>query len=287
MIRTTETTTTYYQRPVTTALSLLDTLETTAARFGIDPPVRVRGVDAVLAAEPRPEDVLRDAAGESLTTTDAAAWLEDTVARYQRAQIVEQITRQLSGHRDRLGRVRATEALAIIAPDLSKHAATLIKKMTKAAADLPTDHPLDAEAVLDAGAGTQRTVVAEGLADLAALAGLYETTAPPPGITPRLASVLPVVNVPDVPVERIERLTRRTLNPHPERDAIRQLARDLDERGIDAALIGVMRGDYAGITLEWSPSIADHAARTQRATRANTQQSVESPTHADRLTALA
>lgn len=269
-------TTRHFRRPTTTATSLLQTIESVAARFGIESPVRIHGVTEALTAEPSPADVLRAAAAASVDAVDAAAWLDDTVERFTRAQAAEAIRNGLRGHRDNIARARAPQLLEALAPQLKKRAAATIAGMTKAAQALPAGAAaLEAEAVIAADAATERGAVIAALGDLGALASVHEAGVPQPGVPAALHTVLPVVDLPQTQTEQITRLHRETVNPSEERDAVRALANDLERNGTDVALINVARGEHPGVTLAWAPTATEVQARSDRARTAFTQRVVD------------
>lgn len=256
----------YFARPITTSHNLLDTFEQIAARFGIDSPTHTATVDDVLAAEPTPVDVIRAAAAASIDTTDAAELLDDTITRYTRAVAVEAIRSGLKGHRENITRSRAPRLLEAITPDLDKRAASTITAMGKAAAVLPAGvDALDAEAVIVADVAAERQTVIAALTDLAALSSVHESSRPDDAVPPTLHLVLPVVDLPTVAVERVNMLHRATLNPNNQREAVRRLARDLEDHGPDIALVNIARGDYDGVTLSWAATRAEVRARSNRA----------------------
>lgn len=270
--------TNHYVRPTTTVHNLLRTIEAVAARFGVESPVTVRTVDDTLAAEPTPVAVLREAADAAMTTDDTDTWLSETVKKYQRAETVEQIRQKMGGHRAQITHARAPQLLEALAPQLRKRAASIITTMSKAAAKLPEGSlALDAEAVIAKDVAAERTTVIGALRDLGALAGVHESGTLGAGVPPKLHALLPVLDLPEVEVERITRLHRVTANPNEARDAVRALAKDAEKHGPDIALINVARGEYAGVTLRWAATAEELRATGDRARIAFTQQVVDAP----------
>lgn len=258
--------TTHFKRPSTTKLSVLSVIETTARRFGIESPAAVSEVDQALAAEPTVNDTLAAAVADSLGAEDADKWLDQAVSKIARAQAVEALKSTMVGRREMLAAKRAPQAREDISEDVAKVATTAIKKLTTAAQKLPAGTlALDAEAVIAANAATERTDAIAALSDLGALSGIYETTAPPAGVSPHLGAALPVLDLPEVEVELTNGMSTAALNPCPQRDALRQLSRDADKGGTDQVVIDVARGAYPGVTLAWAPTAAAVRERVERA----------------------
>ncbi|OLT25165.1 hypothetical protein BJF82_05170 [Kytococcus sp. CUA-901] len=188
----------------------------------------------------------------------------------------EAIRTCLAGHRDAIAQGRAPQLLAGITPHLKRKAASTVTTLGKAAAALP-DGPLalDAEAVIAADAATERTTATACLADLGVLTSVRVTPTPPPGVPPVIAAMLRVLDVPAVKVENITRLDRKTTNPDPKRQSVRDLADYAEAHGLDLAQVAVARSEFDGLVLSWAETAGEAAERAERARVAFTERVVD------------
>lgn len=244
---------------------------------GLEPPNRATDLRQLLADEPRPDDLAIQLATEALTVDNLEEWTEAAIERIRRAQAVETLHRAVIG----LGagaakRNRATLVRDAVA-DLSKPFAAAVKQLTTAAHRLPaTNQPLDIEAVVETDTTAERRQAQQALAVMAAV-GSVHTMPPAPALAPRTRDALTVVDVPEVPLAQVDRLSRQVLNPDATRDHVRRFLKHAEKHGIDRALIGVARGEYGpDVVLSLAADGAELRARIERATRAASGQVIDS-----------
>lgn len=255
----------YYAPTVPTDLNALHRHDAAYRLAGLEPPTRGDAITALLAAEPTADALARELAEGLVTGGDAERWVEDALARVQRAAAADALKRAVSRHAESTIRLHAdrltADATAAVAPAFAR----TVKALTRAAAKLPTrGHPLDVQAVVDVDATKEMKAAQQALAELAVFAGLHgmNTAADLP---PAVVRLLPVVAVPEVPVEPVNRLTGQPVNTDAQRDTVRAFIRAADREGADRALIGVARGEYPGVVLHLAADRAELRANTRRA----------------------
>ncbi len=268
-----------YFRPVmSTDGKAVDNLEAACAELGITAPTRARDITAALDG-PSVEGVAARCAAEAVTAADPGAWLR-TARKAVQAAMVDDALR-------RAWRVKATDrhaqrrlhadALAAVAPELTALAGTTIGTLSAAAAQLPADNPLDAEAVLDHGADPlARRQAAESLRVLGLLAQCLRTANQGAGLPRELALVAPVLDVDDVGPERVDLAFHAPLHdPDPARESVKGFVRALEEQATDEVLIRVARGEFASVRMEFTTSHEEAAARIARVDLALTKRASE------------
>lgn len=253
---------------------LPQTLARAYAVAGLPAPTIADEARALVEAEPTAREVAEAVAVASLDpNADPAEWLEDSLARIQRAQAADALRTAMNGYaeaalRRHAGRLTA-EAVEALKPTFAKVA----KRLTTAAEKLPAD-PFDLGAVIATDSTAAMKEAAAALVDLAGLASLHK---PRPGsLGPEIAALASVVRFPEVPQAEHNRMTGTPDSPaHPQRDAVRVLDRDTRAHGLDRVLVDVARGQYDGVTLAYADSPADVEQNLERARIALTSRGVD------------
>lgn len=265
----------YSPRPGAGKIDMLRRI-TDACRHGnVEPPTLHGEVSAVLDAEATADTVALTIAVEAVDADDAAAFVDDAVARMTRAVAVDAVRRGLVTGNDRVLRQVGGRTRQVAVDRLAPVVAATLEALAGAARKLP-DEPLDLDAVVATDATKPWKAAQAALADLAAYRPVYDL-GDVGSLGPKLASILPFVEVAAVELEEVDRMSSRSLSaPSAERDGIRAFHRALDELGCDEGLVRAARGEYAGVSLAWADSSAEVTARAERADRALSRRRVDS-----------
>lgn len=262
-------------------LFALDRLDDAYRLAGVEPPTRGNPALELVHGLPSLDEQRVRVAREALTAADPHAWLEDALATLARAAAVD-------GLREALARELAAVTAETL-PELRERAATdlapaftrTVKALAKAAKALPAGHaPLDLAAVVEADATRQMKAARAALSDLAVYASLVE---PPTGagdaatVAPRILPLFTVVDVEDVPVMEVG--PGATTERAPSRGGVRKFCGDAMRHGLDRALIGVARDEYAGVRFALASSNEEAWARVERAKVAHEQVFVRNRPH--------
>jgi hypothetical protein len=257
-------------------------IEAAYVAAGLTPPARRSAVDVALDAEPAPDDLARDLAAEALQVTDgdAAGWLEDALDRMQRTHAAHTLRLALAKwtpNAVRDARVDLTRgALDELAPAFTRAVDTL----TKAAQELPTPDPFDMAAIIATDATRAAREAGQALTLLGRLADVHGTVQAAQ-VGPNTAALLPVVTLPAVTVEDVDRLSRSPLDStdpdRTHRTAVRRLIDHATRHGCDRALVDVARGAYGeAVRLELAATPAELDDRLERAETAMNRRVVDS-----------
>lgn len=256
----------HYRPTIATHLNTVDRINNAYRAGGLESPSRASDLEKLLDAEPTADDVAHNLAGEALTVTDPANWLEQALTSIARAHAADALRTGLGRHREQTLRARTKEMAAAAVTDLQPAFSKAAQALAKAAASLPAgSDPLDLAAVVQADATRAMKAAQSALTTLAAMASIHElpTATEIHAATLRL---LPVIDVPEVPVEQVSRLTGVPVEEaHPERENVRRLGREAAKYGEDAALIAVSRGEYGpNVTLALAKDRAELLTRVTR-----------------------
>lgn len=245
---------------------LLRRLTAACERAGVTPPTVAAEVRERLATEPTVRDVETALAEEALDAEDVDAFTEDAITRMTRAHAAQAVREGLLKMEQRTLRTASPQLIASTVKAIHGAVAASIKALEKAAKSLPEDAPLDLEAVVAADATAAMKTAQKALADLAAYRTIHGVCRTESSV--RISAVLPLVALPDVETERIDRINSRSLvKPSPERDAVRAFHRALED-DYDAALIALARGAYVGLSLSFATTGDELRERVARADRA-------------------
>ncbi len=267
----TQTPSSHYQ---TTYTSQIRSIEALYRAAGIPAPARYSQYNAAVAAIPTALKTAHTAARACLDHTgDTDTWLDtslDAIAKAHAAELLRSALVQLPTN---LGKARLAEWTTEAITDTREWWTEHLDTLTTAAAALPTD-PLNLDAIIEADATRewkQAQTALRALGTVASAHGLITVH----DASVALVRMLPVLDLPDVTVEQVNKLHRETQNPDPNRDAVRNLTADAEKHGLDTALIRAARGDYHGVTLAVADSIHEIDNRHANAAKSNQVQVVE------------
>jgi hypothetical protein len=221
------------------------------------------------------EDLVNGAPDDFDTTLDRAA------TEYARRVFIEATTR--NGARSSALDARMAAALTQSLPDVIRRLAPLFDKaaatLTTAARKLPPGPAAtDPQAILDAGAGSAHHTARKATQTLTTIGAVHDVRPhlPHDGTIPqamRTASLIPLVDFPDVPVEEIHPLSEARLTADTDLariHAVRDLFRDYTTNP-HLALLEVARGTYGDdITLTLAATPTDLTHRVGRVVAAHT-----------------
>lgn len=234
------------------------------------PPEGVR-LGEIFTTEPDVDVVAKQLALESYEIPDDKAdqWLADACQKVQRAMVMTKLRQartSFATHAIQAGMLRRTAAcLHVIRPTFD----ATVKKLEAAAKKLPSDAPLDAQAVIAADATAAYKTALSCLETLAGLACVYgnSTEASGMGDTPGLAAVVEVPTVTPAAYPRMHHGANPSkpgancLNPSKERDQVKAVLDHFDEHGADDTLVRIARGEWPALRLQLATSRADRSQR--------------------------
>lgn len=250
---------------------------------GKDAPADLDAVSTVLAAEPTARSLGVALATEAVTlpADQAQTWTEDAIARMTRALAADEVRKAVSGHRPHALTTTGRVLIDRAALDLADTFDTAAERLATLAAKLPTGTTaLDTDAVMASDATKSYREVGQVLATLAALGALPDPGVGGSPIPATLRDVLRVVDIPEVSVAQVDRITGRALDHDETRERVRKFAEDVQKHGADVTLVQVARGTYGeGITLSWATSRTALTERVDRAVAALSAMRVDSWGH--------
>lgn len=216
---------------------------------GLTPPVpQSEYVKAELMKAQSVEELTRTLAIEAqdVDAKDAAKWIAAAADQLARARAHAELQTALRRYQPVAVRARSgamlTQAITDLAPVFDK----AVVKLTECAKALPPE-PFDMAAIVETDATKAAREAGEALGVLARFSSLFKTRAGE-GFGNVTASLLPVVDLPHVSVQEVDRLSRTPLDPddpdNEAREGVRALERDSALRGADATLVEVARGAY-------------------------------------------
>jgi hypothetical protein len=237
---------------------------------GLPVPNTDAAIDHLVFGQPTVEQVAYDLAMAALTTTNPDNAYADALRKINEAQAADTLrdayTRASeAAHREKLPAIRDKAA-----HDLAKALTKTAETISKAAAKLGTDAPFDLDNAVALDATREYKQLIAAIGQLGVYASVHYVRMRP-NLPGALAAILPIIAIPDVEIEIVERgaygVVNRTINrneTHGTR-AVRKLADDLD-RDTDTALMNVALGKYAGISYQLATTAelehrADEAAR--------------------------
>ncbi|USQ78290.1 hypothetical protein NF556_11560 [Ornithinimicrobium faecis] len=260
----------YRPAPATTH-NAMQRLEAAYRLAKVDPPTRSTEVLAAVNEHPTAASVARDLAAEAIAAPDPGPWIEDALPRIQRAQAADALRAALREHHAAAARAAHPRMVATATEAVADAFSATVAQLAKAAGKLPDGpDPLDLEAVVALDATREHKSALAALSDLATFAGVHDPYLS--GDTaPRVAALLPVVDVPQVPQEIRTGLGEGTTNPDAERDNVRAMFRRAERYGADAALIALARGEFGKrLRINLARDGAELVKRTERARIAHT-----------------
>lgn len=249
--------TTYYT-PTGTHLDRPEKIAAAYRRAGLTAPNNHGPILEALEAYPSVGDVAAELALEAVTrddVTDTADWITQAAARIREAQAVEALRTEVAMAVPVVVEEQLPAMVDRAVTDLAKHVAAAGKALGKAAEVLPAQgDPFDLQAVVDLDATKEMRAAQAALADLAVFASVHTQPHPTGPLTPGMARLLPVVELPEVVVEqRVKSIGGYgpTLNEDRLKGtrAVRTLANLADREGVDRALCDVARGRWDGIRI--------------------------------------
>lgn len=221
---------------------------------------------------PEVHDLVERLADSSPADFDAA--LDEAATEYSRRAFIT--ATRANGRQDialnrRLGAAYA-EAAPVIAERLRAVFDKAAGELAKAARKLPEgEAALDPQAVLEANAGSPYKVARDAVTTLHTLAQAVTVPLRSDGTTPLGSTVVALVDVPEVEVERLHPLSEARLN---QPDALERIVgvRDLVKAYATSpqlTLLDVARDKYPGVALVWPKGPAEVRARVQRVSTAH------------------
>lgn len=266
--------TNFYTRPTTHNLNQFKNIAAAYAAAGLTAPTYVEDLKAHINTAPSVEQVAASIAAESLDATDAAEFYADALARIQQAQAAEALKVAFNRHIQTALDAKAGSYRRTAAEDLAPSFNKIAKAFTAAAAKLPAHAPLNTEANIEAGTGTEYKTARDTLAQLGTYAAIHPQGTPSDGVPVSIMAVLPLLSLPTATVERIKPnigIETVVINKSQltETYTIRKLAEDLT-RDTDQTLTHVAAGKYAGVSLALATP-AELAQRRANASRAFTR----------------
>lgn len=251
-------TTTNYYAPAATHLDRPEKIAAAYARAGLAAPNNHGPILEALHASPSVSDVAAELAREAVTredVTDTDAWIAQAAERIREAQAVEALRDEVAMAIPVVVETQLPTMVDRAAHDLAKHVAAVAKALGKAAEALPAQgDPFDLEAIVALDATKEMRAAQAALSELAVYASVHTQPHPSGSLSPALARLLPLVELPEVAVER----RRMTIGGHGDTlnesaisgsRAVRVLARLADRDGVDRALCDVARGRWEGIRI--------------------------------------
>lgn len=256
------------RRPIGTAFDLETRVNAARDLAGLPPVSVAEAVDAHLATEPTLDALLVTLADETASSDDldVSAWTADALARVQRAQAADALRAGLRRHRERTMQKARPRVVMAAAQSVTPAFAETVARLKKAAAALPAgDAPLDTAAILANDSTRELKTATACLTELATFAGIHAMK-PYAEVPPAVGKALAVLDFPTVPRARFNRLNGQRIDdaPHAERDAVTRLVDDAQRHGLDAVLVNVARGQYAGVSLALAASPVELAANAAR-----------------------
>ena len=240
---------------------------------GMEPPNRSSELRERLAAEPTAAEVAQRLAVESLTVADLDAWFPKAVDEIARAHASDELALALTRYREKALKDEGGRMMAEALADLQAPFKTAAKKLEKLAKALPSGpNAFDLEAIVATDTTKQAREAGETLQLLSAFADVVGFVGSA-SIHPQAREVLLVVDVPEVPINYINRLTRAELEPSEDRENIRALLNSAQNEGADTAIVRVARAEFGdNIRLSLVTSRNEARERDNRAQRATSVQ---------------
>lgn len=226
---------------------------------GLTPPTPYAEVRELIASAPDPHQVVNEYAQRAYETDNPAKLIKEAKTAIADAMAGDELRKRFLAIESatlarNLGAMKAQfreDATDIFNKDIAK---------LKGAADLlDRDNPLDAETAVAQDNGQALTTARTIIPRLAAYSSLW--TAGGPDVPPALKALCPILEVPTLVVEQVERtLTENpaTLNTDDARGTltVRRLGEDARE-DMDRTIIGIVRGEYEDISFDISTPTAD------------------------------
>lgn len=268
------TATQHYTRPIVARETQLTHIGNAYRQAGLTPPDRTLDMDRLIEAAETIPDIMRDVATNAATAPDPAAYYQATLERVKTAQAADAIRQTWGKARDLNSRDTLPAVIDQAAADLTPAFTKTVKQLKAAADKLDRTRPLDVETALNSDTGAALTAARTALTALGAYTGIHASSAPPRNTDPRLATILPILNLPDITPEQIDSAVTR--NPKVANHADSEHARTTRTiaRGLaddqDATLIAIARGDFPGFDLTLA-NTSEHHRRRQQASNAFTR----------------
>lgn len=239
---------------------------------GVKPPTVAGDALDALAAEPGAAAVAATLAREAYAATDATTYLEAALDRIARAHAADALRAAVERVFESVALAGMRETLTQAAADLAPAFARTVTSLTKAAAKLDRDKPLDVNNAVRDDTTKELKAAQAALAALGTFASIHNN-GPTRNGPPALARAIPVLALPACVVEVVvpSFATKPPALNAAEMEGsetVRRLSRDL-ARDLDAALVAVARGEYPGVSF----TLADPEqlrARQAEADRAHT-----------------
>lgn len=244
---------TEFNPTIVTTINQLDHIAQAYTAAGVTMPSGSKPFADLVNNAPTAADVATEIAWETFNEgTDPSELYESAITRIQRAMAADTLRRVYSQVASNVKQENLTNVLDRAAADLNPAVARSAKALKAAGDKLRPGNPLSLDAAIEDDTTKEYKTAVKELRQLAIFAGLYEVrvggSVPANGIS-KLISIL------DLPECNVERITRaglgksETVNPHEMAGTltVRKVDHDI-RKDIDAALIGVARGDYEGVT---------------------------------------
>lgn len=226
---------------------------------GLTPPTPYAEVRELITSAPDTHQVVNEYAQKAYETDNPAKLVKEARAVIAEAMAGDELRKRFLAIESatlarNLGAMKAQfreDATDIFNKDIAK---------LKGAADLlDRDNPLDAETAVAQDNGQALTTARTIIPRLAAYASLW--TAGGNDVPPPLKALCPILEVPTLVVEQVERtLTEHpaTLNTDDARGTltVRRLGEDA-RKDMDRTIIGIVRGEYEGVSFNISTPTAD------------------------------
>ncbi|MBN9610995.1 MAG: hypothetical protein BGO26_16670 [Actinobacteria bacterium 69-20] len=258
----------------------LENIDAAYRLAGIPVPTRGAEVFELIESQAAVDEVAVAELRAGLEADDLTAWLDRAIAVTSRALAVKTLRDGLASARSAVMDEKLPELRAGAAKDLAPAFARTCRALSKAAAKLPAGHdPLDLDAVVEADATREMKEARAALADLAVFAAIVPVMQGG-HVPPRADTLLPIVGIPDGPVERVTGWAGQDVigDGHSmQRRAVRTFAGDAQEHGPDRALIGLARGEYSGLAFALADSVDEVLRRHTALDDALRREYVEMP----------
>jgi len=241
-----------FTRTQTHDVNHLKQISAAYATAGLEAPTHGLTIKDRINNAPSVAQVAADLAMQALDTTDPETFYQEALDRIREAQAAEALKVAFNSN---LGAAITRSVPAYLeqaAEDLAPAFGKLAKELSTAARKLPPYAPLDMAANVEHDTAKEYKAARNILAQLGAYAALYKQPSPQ-GEPPALLAILPLLDLPEAVIEQTQG-TRNyvpiTVNEHQLTGTrtIRALG-EAAKADIDAAIIGVTRGDYEGVSL--------------------------------------
>jgi hypothetical protein len=278
-----------YQHPGAGPHRHLDIIAAAYRTAGLDSPNRVTEALTAARQEPGADDVAHQLATEAYAAQDANLWLDDALARIQRAMAADALRAAIALVEPNVRRTQLPAIVDQAVSDLAKPFARTAKALTSAAAKLDKTAPLDLNNAVRDDTTKELKQAHQSLNELSAYAGIH-LTREHTSLPPALARVIPIVDLPRCEVEVVADSfsdVKQAINGH--QCTTTYIVRDLTkalERNTDAALLAVARGDFTGVSLSLG-NRAEVQERVANAVRSNSRRKATAEDRANQRVAVA